>query len=363
MAELVLTFSRRGFPFTPKHLCSLAYEVAVKTKQKGFSPIKKRAGRYWLQGFLRRHVELKKKNCVNLSLARAMGANPVQIKIFFTNYRKWLESWNLEHSPNHIWNVDESGVGDVPAEGTVIGVKGETAFQTVSGELSQNTTVLTYVSAGGLVVPPMIIFKGGKVKQEWREAAPTGYFIRSSSTGYINAKLFADYGEKFVHFLHEKKITGRHVVLLDSHKSHLFNLNYMEYMAANQVEVVCFPPHCTHLLQPLDDIPYARLKAAYQQELADFNLRISGQKMSQIQFFRIFVPAFTTALAPELVRKGFERTGIYPVNSQVDKLKQIGPSDVTDKCECTGKCLAVDSLVRFWFVSGCLMLKFLQQAG
>ena len=104
---------------------------------------------------------------------------------------------------------------------------GEDASQTVAGEKPVNTTLLTYVSAGGLAMPPMVIFKGSKVDPDWREAAPSGYVIRASKTGYIQSKLFAEYGEKFIQFLKVKKLdkNGKHLLLLDSHSSHSFNLS------------------------------------------------------------------------------------------------------------------------------------------
>ena len=80
--------------------------------------------------------------------------------------------------------------------------------------------------------------------------------------GYFCSKLFAEYGEKFVKYLRESNLMApgvKHIVLFDLHKSHLFNTNYMEYMKANNIEVCFFPPHCTHVLQPLDDLPYALL--------------------------------------------------------------------------------------------------------
>ena len=61
-----------------------------------------------------------------------------------------------------------------------------------------NTTLLMYVSAGGLAMSPMVIFKGCKVDPDWREAAPSGYVMRASKTGYIQSKLFAEYSEKFI---------------------------------------------------------------------------------------------------------------------------------------------------------------------
>ena len=249
-----------------------------------------------------------------------------------------------------IWNLGRSsrfgippradrvkcGIGNVPQKQKVIGLVGERPFQTVSGEKPVNTTLLTYVSAGGLHVPPMVIFKASRVKPEWREYAPSGYAVRASESGYISTKLFADYGEKFVKFLRESNLMTpgiKHVVLLDLHKSHLFNSSYMEYMQANNIEVCSFPPHCTHILQPLDDLPYAMLKRKFQKELISFNLQVAGEKLSKQQFFRVLIPAFSGAFQPEIIRKGFKNTGIYPLNQDAPKLKQLGPSQVYDKCK------------------------------
>ena len=132
-------------------------------------------------------------------------------------------------------------------------------------------------------MPPLIIFKANKIKPEWWEAVPTGYMIQGSATGYINRKLFQEFGEHFVRFLTEKKIlAGKNKVLLllDMHKSHLFNLGLMEYMKSKNVEVCCFPPHCTHILQPLDDTPFALFKAEYQRQLMHVNRLLSGQRIS-----------------------------------------------------------------------------------
>ena len=137
-------------------------------------------------------------------------------------------------------------------------------------------------------MPPLIIFKANKIKPEWWEAAPTGYMIRGSATGYINGKLFQEFGEHFVRFLTEKKIlTGNNKVLLllDMHKSHLFSMGFIEYMKSKNVEVCCFPPHCTHILQPLDDTPFALFKAEYQGQLMHVNRLLSGQRISREIFF------------------------------------------------------------------------------
>ena len=105
-------------------------------------------------------------------------------------------------------------------------------------------------------MPPMVIFKGSKVENEARDATPSGWMIHHSKSGYIHTKLFAEIGEKLVEFIKEKKLEkkGKHLLLLDSHSSHSFNLHFMCFMQGHGVEVLCFPPHCTHLMQPLDDV-------------------------------------------------------------------------------------------------------------
>ena len=134
---------------------------------------------------------------------------------------------------------------DVPKSQKVIGVKGECPFQTVSGDKGQTSTVVTYISAGGKVVPPMVLFKAARVKDQWHEAAPSGYMVKATESGYINAYVFTDYGKHFVTFLKERNLwrpDKKHLVLLDLHKSHLFNVKYMQWMKENNLEVCCFPP-------------------------------------------------------------------------------------------------------------------------
>ena len=160
LATMVQQFCEGGFPFTGKRLKKLAYELAVANKRKGFSLKRMMAGRYWLKGFLERFPNLKKKNAKNLSIYRAKCANKVLISKFFQELTQWIREWKLEFKPFHIWNVDESGVGDVPNEQQVIGLTGVPASQTVAGEKPQNTTVVTYASAGGLCNAPNDSFQG-----------------------------------------------------------------------------------------------------------------------------------------------------------------------------------------------------------
>ena len=169
----------------------------------------------------------------------------------------------------------------------------------------------------------MVLFKVARVKDQSHEVAPSGYMIKATESGYINTDVFADYGKHFVTFLKERNLwrpDQKYLVLLDLQKSYLFNVKYMQWMKEHNIEVCCLPPHCTHIMQPLDDVPYAVLKRRYQKELISYNFKIASAHMTRTQFFCVFVPAFTQAFTPENIRKDFENTGIYPINP---KKKQV----------------------------------------
>ena len=51
----------------------------------------------------------------------------------------------------------------------------------------------------------------------------------------------------------------QHLLLMDSHNSHTFNNQFLKLMNDNKIVVLAFPSHTTHVMQPLDDVPFAQL--------------------------------------------------------------------------------------------------------
>ena len=55
--------------------------------------------------------------------------------------------------------------------------------------------------------------------------------------------------------------------------------------------------------------------------------------MGKQQFFRVLVPAVEEGLNPDTVRKGFQNCGVFPINPNAKKLKNIGANAVYDRCK------------------------------
>ena len=133
---------------------------------KGFSIKTKKAGRKWAKYFVKRHPKIIVKKAKNLSSARAMCANEINVKNWFKEYEKVIADLNII-SPEQIWSGDETGVQNVPKEEFVLAQKRISANQIVSGEQGETSTILTFVNGVGDVCPPMVIQKGDRVQQYW----------------------------------------------------------------------------------------------------------------------------------------------------------------------------------------------------
>ena len=142
------------------------------------------AGRKWLRWFLLHHPDITLKKAHNLSIARAMGANPTVIRNWFKLLKDVKDTAGII-SPDKIWSGDETGIQNVPKEVKVLGMKHIRTFQQVSSEQGETSTVLSFVSAGGKVCPPLVIHKGQRVQETWRLKAPGDIQLSATTKGYI----------------------------------------------------------------------------------------------------------------------------------------------------------------------------------
>ena len=126
LADLVMKWCSRWWPFTPKKI-EIGFEYAEENYISGFSPEKK-AGRKWLTSFLESNPDLHIKNTKNLAIHCAVCTNQEAIRSWFPKYERWLSEFNIT-SGDQIWNVDESGLQDLPPGGMQVdGVKGQPAL-------------------------------------------------------------------------------------------------------------------------------------------------------------------------------------------------------------------------------------------
>ena len=92
-----------------------------------------------------------------------MSGNEPSIAEWFRKYKQVLHDLCIV-SREQIWSGDESGVQNVPKEKKVVAVVKKPCVSTVGADKGKTTSILTFVNGVGLVVPPLIIHKGSRVR-------------------------------------------------------------------------------------------------------------------------------------------------------------------------------------------------------
>lgn len=306
----------RLFGLTTLELRSLAYQLAVKNcKVHKFNPTNKMAGVDWVQGFLKRHQDLSIRKPEATSAARAMGFNKVSVAKFYGLLGEVLDKYKL--GPDRIYNCDETGVSSVSkTKSKIISRKGRKQVGSLSSaERGQTITVEICVSAAGIYMPPTLIFPRKRMKAELLNNSAPGTTSYCNSSGWMTTDIFVLWFKRFIQFSGASK-DNPVLLLLDGHATHTKNIELIDLARENGVVIICFPPHCTHRLQPLD-VSFMKPLSIYYDQAATAWLRSNpGRVISMFQISEIFGKAFIKAATMSTAINGFRKCGIWPFNSE-----------------------------------------------
>ena len=126
----------------------------------------------------------------------------------------------------------------------------------------------------------------------------------------------------------KEKASGQpRVLLMDGHNSH-FSLSLLEYCLENNIVVISYPAHCTHALQGLDVVCFAKMKRIWHAAL-DEHYKSTGVHVNKATYARVFGTAFLQAFDEETIRAAFKATGVHPYDPTVITEQQMKPSETT----------------------------------
>ena len=170
------------------------------------------------------------------------------------------------------------------------------------------------MSASGVFMPPMLIFPRVKENVKFLEGKPDGAWAEWHKSGWIQTELFTKWFKEFIKFSHAS-LQNPVLLLLDGHVSHVKNLEVAKLGKENGVTILCFPPHCTHRMQPLDVSFMKPLSNCYSEVVKEF--RLSGRQVMLKDLFCLFGKAWQKAAKIETAVNSFKVTGIFPLNVKI----------------------------------------------
>jgi hypothetical protein len=308
--------SKGGFHIPTAMLLELALHIrrARVTNASSDTPLKSPTGRInrkWLIRFQKRHPEIGGIYAQQLEYARHEGAS-------FANVRRWfnaVEAMLEEHSyePQDIWNMDESGFG-IGQEQVfkVLVYLDNTQKHRVVGGKQEWVTDIECINAAGEALPPLIIFKGAAMDSRWlNEQSPEGWHFATSKNGWTSNNLgLAWLKQVFVRHTGGVASERRRLLIADGHGSHI-RADFIAYCMEHNIDLLIMPPHCSHILQPLDVGVFSAFKRYHAVETHALS-RLSSQRIPRSEWVELLLKARERALSKENILSGWRSSGLWP---------------------------------------------------
>jgi DDE superfamily endonuclease/Tc5 transposase DNA-binding domain len=307
-----------GTPLTPSLLKDLAQHlrherVRFASSQRPPVVSPDTIGHEWLYRFLNRHQEIRGIYARQMEYARLDGATQERVKRWFNA----VEAKFAEHAYDlsNVWNMDESGfgVGEEQASRVLIYLDKIQRHKAVLGK-QEWISDIECINAAGESLPPLLIFKGRNLNTRWIPAnTPQDWHFAISKNGWTSNEIGLQWLIKVFEPLTREKAAGRQRLLIaDGHGSHI-QANFIAYCMENDIDLLILPPHCSHVLQPLDVGVFAAFKRRYTGETAAIS-RLSSQRISRAEWVQLFARARESSVIRENILAGWRAAGISPLN-------------------------------------------------
>ena len=184
----------------------------------------------------------------------------------------------------------------------------------------ENITIIDCVNASGTkTMPPTIVFKGKYHMEDWYTTlgGNDSAFFGVTERGWTNNDLGEQWARKFDAFSASTNSTKKQeprLFIFNGYESHI-SAQFLECLLTYSIELLCMPPHSTHLLQPLDVGIFGPLQQRYATNAAKILHSIDYQlQLSKAQFYTAFMEAHRDTFTISNIVSAWKKSGYIPYN-------------------------------------------------
>ncbi|KAK8036881.1 transposase [Apiospora phragmitis] len=255
-------------------------------------------GKNWIESFLRRHPALRTKRQRRIDSQRINGASTEAIK------------------PENRHNMDEHGILEGQGgNGLVVGSSELRSIQQKQPGSRCWTTILECASAVGRAIPPLVIYKGKSVQEQWLPMNSMNFEDGSSIRAIKAGRMTRSPSNGSKRSLYRKPPPNdpkdARLLILDGHGSHTTD-DFMSLCYQNNIYLLFLPPHSSHVLQPLDIGVFAAMKTYYRKEIGFLSLLTDSAPIGKLNFLICYSRARKKALSAQNIKGGWRGSGLWP---------------------------------------------------
>ena len=287
MAEVGFGYSRQE---TLNLASDLAFHLGIRNRKYPLSFD-------WFYSFMSRWPDLKVTKPRSLEAARAKSATESAVKNYFEELKSILTKYDLMDKPHCIYNIDEKGMSADHKPPKIIAGKFYKAQAVTTGK-SKTVTMIGCGSAAGQQIPPFFVFPGKRMVDTLMDGASAGAVGVMSDSGWSNSTIFEQYmKEHLVKYIPTRQPGSYVLVLYDGHRSHV-TIPLIQWAIQQQIVLFVLPPHCSHILQPLDVSCYGPLELAWNSACHKYLRESGGKIITRYDVCRLACKAYTSTINP-----------------------------------------------------------------
>ncbi|EED20088.1 conserved hypothetical protein [Talaromyces stipitatus ATCC 10500] len=224
------------------------------------------------------------------------------LQTWFDRLKIEIDTYKI--TPSNIFNFDETGfrLGQGKREAVI------TAYE-------RNEVIDSAGSRESITIIECINVLGKAHMEEWYRDLEDDYVLAISPNGYISDELAAEWLMHFDRSTEEEENKGYRLLLMHNCGAHL-TWQFLDYCQRHRIICYSFPPHTTHILQPLNGVLFQQYKH-FHGRAVNRQTRLGGQSYDKSDFLHGLHKVRLQAFTRRTIKAGFRNAGIYPYDPKV----------------------------------------------
>jgi len=299
-----------GFPPCMDLSMEMALVLAEQRTVKQNNPELLKLRQHWIANFLDGHPTLAKKIWVLLDWQWVMSNNVQSLCDCFRKLQRLL--WKHRFQSNDIYNMDAKGfVLGYSAKIKVICRRGSHPPRVTQDGTQELVTVIECSSAGLVVLPSVVIYKGAGQYMGWHsETSDPDTVFASAPNDWSDDDQGLEWIKRF--YTHTFSNCLPLIQILGGHRSHFWSQFCQNAFAHNMI-MFCLPTHSTYLPQPLDVGLFGSLPQ-YNWIAADDHMQDTLTGIVKGTSWQFYSVACTVAYTANNIKAACHKTAIFLFN-------------------------------------------------
>ncbi|ODQ70295.1 hypothetical protein LIPSTDRAFT_333558 [Lipomyces starkeyi NRRL Y-11557] len=242
------------------------------------------------------------------------AAKPV-FDAWFDAYRTVIQEYKIMQE--NTYNMDESGfsIGTMESTRIILDSTFRTKHQAHPGH-QEWVSMIECICAHSTILPPLGIFKGKNVLQNWiPNEVLDKWFFSANTKGWTSNLHGLEWLKRVFEPATRATANGQQRLLIcDGHDSHISG-SFIAHCLQNRITLLILPPHTSHLLQPLDVAIFGPLKKRLIAALPHLN-QAQLVRIQKIEWMEAYIQARSEVCTQQNIESAWRGAGLFPFNPQ-----------------------------------------------